>query len=213
MYTVGEFAKLINRSVHTVQRWDVTGRLKAHRTPTNRRYYTHQQYLEYLGIVAKDASKNVVYIRVSSGSQKNDLQNQKKALEEFCKAKGLEVAEWYQDIGSALNYNRKKFLTLLEEVEQGKVKKIIIAHKDRLVRFGYEWIESFCWRHGTEIITMSNESLSPEQEITKDILTILHVLSCRSYGLRKYKDEISKEIQNKASKKDQKKAGRTGRTM
>lgn len=201
MYTIGEFAKIINRSVRTLQRWDHEERLKAKRTPTNRRYYTHQQYLEYIGIVAKEEAKNIVYTRVSSSSQKKDLKNQKKSLEEFCQASGLNVDEWYQDVGSALNYNRKNFLKLLEEVEQGKIKKIIIAHKDRIVRFGYEWIENFCKKHGTEIITMGNETLSPEQEITKDILTILHVFSCRVYGLRKYKNEISKEIQNKVKEK------------
>jgi predicted site-specific integrase-resolvase len=213
MYSIGEFAKLVHRTVRTLQQWDYDGKLTAYRTPTNRRYYTHDQYLEYIGIKAKEESKTVVYLRVSSPSQKNDLKNQRKSLEEFCKNSGIAINEWYQDIGSALNYKRLQFAKLLEEVEQGKVKIIVIAHKDRLVRFGFEWVEEFCVRHGAKIITMENETLSPEQEIVKDILTILHVFSCRIYGLRKYKDEISKEVQNKATKKNKKKALPRGRTM
>lgn len=198
MYSTGEFAKLIHRTVRTLQQWDHTGKLKAFRTPTNRRYYTHNQYLEYMGLKAQDISKNIAYLRISSPSQKDDLKNQRKALEQFCQNAGYAIDGWYQDIGSALNYTRKNFTILMNEVEQGKVKSIIIAHKDRLVRFGYEWIEEFCERHGTKIITMEQETLSPEQEIVKDILTILHVFSCRIYGLRKYKNEISQKIQDKS---------------
>jgi predicted site-specific integrase-resolvase len=205
MYAVGEFAKLINRSVKTLHRWDKDGRLKAHRTPTNRRYYTHQQYLEYLGIVASEKSKEVAYIRVSSRAQKKDLENQKRSLEDFCRARGIGIEEWYEDIASGLNYNRKRFLRLLEEVEAGKIKRIVIAHRDRLVRFGYEWIENYCKRHGAEIVTMGNEVLSPEEEIVKDIVSILHVFSCRIYRLRKYKTEISKEIKvTKADRREKK---------
>ncbi len=197
MYSIGEFAKLIHKTVRTLQQWDYDGKLKAYRTPTGRRYYTHMQYLEYMGLSASQKSKNVAYLRISSPGQKDDLRNQRKAMEEFCKNGGYPVDEWYQDVGSALNYTRPNFARLLKEVEQGRIKTIFIAHKDRLVRFGYEWIEEFCEQHGAKIITMENETLSPEQEIVKDILTILHVFSSRIYGLRKYKNEISKEVQGK----------------
>lgn len=75
-------------------------------------------------------------------------------------------------------------------VEQGSVSKIIIAHKDRLVRFGFEWFDIFCQNHGTEIIIMNNESLSPQEEMTQDLLSIIHCFSSRLYGLRKYKKTI-----------------------
>ena len=76
MYSVGEFSKLINRSVNTLQRWDRDGVLVAKRTKTNRRYYTEEQLLEYKGIKASEKSKVYAYVRVSLNNQKDDLNNQ-----------------------------------------------------------------------------------------------------------------------------------------
>ena len=100
-YRLNEFAKLINRSVKTLQKWDRFGKLKAYRTATNRRYYTHDQDLEYMGLAQNDAlskKKVIVYYRVSSASQKDDMKSQKQALETFCAARGLAVDEWLYDI-------------------------------------------------------------------------------------------------------------------
>ncbi|OFY71430.1 MAG: inosine-5-monophosphate dehydrogenase [Bacteroidetes bacterium RIFCSPLOWO2_12_FULL_37_12] len=197
MYRLNEFAKLIGKSVQTLQRWDREGIFKAHRNKLNRRYYIHDQYLEYIGQKASHDKKNIVYYRVSSSGQKGDLENQKKAIEQFCIAQGIAVSEWVSDIGSGLNYTRKNFLSLMEMVERGEVTQIIVAHKDRLVRFGFEWFESFCKNHGTKILVMNNESLSPEEEMTKDLLSIIHCFSSRLYGLRKYKKKIKEIIYEK----------------
>jgi len=191
IYAPRELGKLIGRTTQTLQLWDRKGLLKAHRTPTNRRYYTHDQYLQVIGQKAKE-QKIVVYCRVSSAGQKNDLESQKKAVEQFCIAAGKPVALWLQDIGSGLNYKRKNFIALMEMVEQGEVSEIVIAHKDRLVRFGYEWFEKFCRDHGATLTVMNAETLSPEEEMTQDLLSIIHCFSSRLYGLRKYKKQIAK---------------------
>ena len=196
MYSIGEFAKLINKSVKTLQRWDYTNVLIAHRSPKGRRYYTEDQLLEYKGIKATSISKNIAYIRVSGNSQKEDLKNQKDFVSQFCLSKGVELDEWYSDIGSGLNYNRKNFNKLLSEVEHGNVKIIVIAHKDRLIRFGYEWFERFCVNHGCKILIINDEKLSPESEMIQDLINIIHVFSCRIYGLRKYKDKIKNDNTN-----------------
>ena len=177
--------------------------MKAHRTPQNRRYYTHDQYLEYIGQKATEEKNTIVYIRVSSGTQKPDLKNQMAALEQFCAARGYAVAQWMQDIGSGLNYKRKQFNELMEKVERGEVSRIVIAHKDRLVRFGFEWFERFCKNHGTKVIAMNNESLSPEEEMTRDMLSIVHCFSSRLYGLRKYKKNITAMITEKPGENGQ----------
>lgn len=197
IYSIKEFSNLVGRSIKTLQRWDVEKTLIAHRNPKNRRYYTHDQYLNYIGVKADPDKKVVVYIRVSSSNQKTDLVSQKAALEQYCMACGYCIDEWISEIGSGLNYNRKNFNKLLEEVELGQVHKIIIAHKDRLIRFGFEWFENFARRHGTHIEVMNNESLSPEQEMTKDLLSIIHCFSSRLYGLRKYKTSINEIIKAK----------------
>ena len=188
-YKINEFAKMINVSVRTLERWDNEGTLKAFRTPTDRRYYTHTQYLAYIGesLHGKIKGKTVIYTRVSGRGQKDDLVNQVQFLRQYANAKGIIVGLVLEDIGSGLNYNRKKWNQLLLMCQKGEVKQILIAHKDRFIRFGYGWFEQFLKAFGVEIIVVNNETLSPEQELVQDLISITHVFSCRIYGLRKYK--------------------------
>ena len=202
-YKPKDFAELLGVSVKTLQRWDRDGILKANRTPTDRRYYTYDQYLQFKGIQTEnDIRDTVIYARVSTRNQKDDLQNQVEFLKQFCNAKGIIVNQCVEDFGSGLNYNRKKWNKLLDEVMSNKIKTIVISNKDRFIRFGYDWFEKFCEKFNTKIIIVNNETLSPNEELVQDIISILHVFSCRLYGLRKYKnqikedEEIAKELQN-----------------
>ena len=202
-YKPKDFAELLGVSVKTLQRWDRDGILKANRTPTDRRYYTYDQYLQFKGIQTENDIRDVViYARVSTKNQKDDLQNQVEFLKQFCNAKGMIVNQCIEDFGSGLNYNRKKWNQLLDEVMENKIKTIVISSKDRFIRFGYEWFEKFCMKFNTTIMVVNNEALSPNEELVQDIISILHVFSCRLYGLRKYKnqikedEEIAKELQN-----------------
>lgn len=202
-YKPKDFAELLGVSVKTLQRWDRNGILKANRTPTDRRYYTYEQYLQFKGIQTdNDIRDIVIYARVSTRNQKDDLHNQVEFLKQFCNAKGIIVNQCIEDFGSGLNYNRKKWNKLLEEVMENKIKTIIISSEDRFIRFGYDWFKRFCKKFNTEIIIVNNESLSPNEELVQDFISILHVFSCRLYGLRKYKnqikedDDIVKELQN-----------------
>ena len=202
-YKPKDFAELLGVSVKTLQRWDRDGILKANRTPTDRRYYTYDQYLQFKGIQTEnDIRDTVIYARVSTRNQKDDLQNQVEFLKQFWNAKGIIVNQCVEDFGSGLNYNRKKWNRLLDEVMANKIKTIVISNKDRFIRFGYDWFEKFCGKFNTKIIIVNNETLSPNEELVQDIISILHVFSCRLYGLRKYKkqikedEEIAKELQN-----------------
>lgn len=188
-YSPREFGSLIGKTTKTLQRWDRKGILKAHRSITHRRYYTHDQYALVTGQKAQKR-RLVTYCRVSSAGQKKDLISQKNAVESFCFAVGKVIDEKMEDIGSGLNYKRKQFVNLMEMVERGEVSEIVVAHKDRLVRFGFEWFEKFCEDHGVTILVMNADTLSPEQEMTKDLLSIIHCFSSRLYGLRKYKKKI-----------------------
>ena len=202
-YKPKDFAELLGVSVKTLQRWDREGILKANRTPTDRRYYTYDQYLQFKGMQTENDIRDVViYARVSTRNQKDDLQNQVEFLKQFCNAKGIIVNQCIEDFGSGLNYNRKKWNKLLEEVMENRIKTIVISSKDRFIRFGYDWFEKFCEKFHTKIIIVNNEALSPNEELLQDIISILHVFSCRLYGLRKYKNQIkedegiAKELQN-----------------
>jgi predicted site-specific integrase-resolvase len=196
-YSPKQFGELIGRSTLTLQRWDREGRLRAHRSPvSNRRFYTHDQYLEYMGVKPEAERLTIAYTRVSGVAQKPDLVNQVKALEQFCLEQAVTIDEWMQDIGSGLNYKRKQFLRLFELIEQGRVKTLILAHRDRLVRFGFEWFEAFCERHGTKIVVMNNEKLSPEREMVEDLIAITTIFSARFHGLRSYKRTLEKAVKH-----------------
>ena len=193
-YKPKDFAELIGVSVKTLQRWDRNGTLKANRTPTDRRYYTYEQYLQFKGINTENDNRQIViYARVSTRNQKDDLHNQVSFLRQFCNAKGIIVDRCIEDYGSGLNYNRKKWNELLDEVMEQKIKTIIVTHKDRFIRFGYDWFEKFCMKFNTTIVVVNNEELSPQEELVQDIVSILHVFSCRLYGLRKYKKQIERD--------------------
>ena len=202
-YSPKNFSKLVGVSVFTLQRWDRNGTLTAHRTPTNRRYYTHDQYLQYRGLVSDEQGKTIAYARVSSPSQKKDLILQKDALRAYCLEQIIKVDQWIEDIGSALNYQRKGFNQVIEDIELGHVKRLVIGYEDRLVRFGYDWFEAFCERHGTEIVVVNGESFSPEQELVKDLLAIVTVFSARLHGLRSQKNAIRAAVLGKEVKDDQ----------
>lgn len=204
MYKPNQFAEMLGVSVKTLQRWDNDGKLIANRTPTDRRYYTHKQYLDYVN--ESKRGKVVIYTRVSSSNQKDDLVNQVNFLQQYANAKGLIVDEIIEDLGSGLNYNRKKWNKLIDESINGQVSKIIITHKDRFIRFGYDWFERFLLNLGVEIILVNNEKLSPQEELVQDLISIIHVFSCRIYGLRKYKTKIERDEEVVESIQDRDKA-------
>jgi putative resolvase len=202
-YSPKQFGKLIGKSVNTLQKWDRKGILPALRSPTNRRYYTHEQYLQYRGLVSSEQGKVIAYARVSSLSQKKDLVMQKEALRAYCLEHGIKVDQWIEDIGSALNYKRKGFNEVVEQIELGQVGRLIIAYQDRFVRFGYDWFEAFCERHGTAITVMNGETFSPEEELVRDLIAIVTVFSARLHGLRSYKNAIRAAALGKEVKDDQ----------
>ena len=101
--------------------------------------------------------------------------------------------EHLSDIGSGLNYNRLKWNQLLQDVEDRKIDKIYVTYKDRFVRFGFDWFANFCKRHGSEIVVVNNPKTSPDRELVDDLVSIIHVFSCRLYGLRRYKTKIEKD--------------------
>lgn len=190
MFNIGKFAKEVGVTPTTLRRWHKDGKLIPCKvTSTGNRYYSQQQLDEYLGKSSSNNSKIIIYARVSSSNQKDDLENQVEFLKQYANAKGY-ITEVCTDIGSGLNYKRKAWNTLLKRIQNGEIKKIIIAHKDRFIRFGFDWFYEFCSGFGCEIEVVNNEKLSPEQEMIQDLISIIHVFSCRIYGLRKYKEDI-----------------------
>jgi predicted site-specific integrase-resolvase len=174
-----EMANKIGVTVTTLQRWDRSGKLVANRTPTNRRYYTEEQLNEYLGIKKDNPRKNVAYARVSNFGQKDDLKNQIEFLRNYVNGKGVILDDVIPDIASGLNYKRKKWNLLIDDIMSNKIDKIYVTYKDRFVRFGFDWFASLAKKFNTEIVVLNNPDLSPLEELTEDLISIIHVFSCR----------------------------------
>ena len=177
----------------TLQKLDRNGKLPATgRTSTGRRWYSEADIDSYFGVPATPAEDRipVLYCRVSSAAQRPDLENQKRVLGDFCAARGLDNLEWITEIGGGLNFERPKFLALMDRIERREISHLVIAHKDRLTRFGYVWFARFCKMHGCEILVLNNETLSPEREMVEDLMTIVHCFSSRLDGLRNYKKSL-----------------------
>jgi predicted site-specific integrase-resolvase len=192
-----EFSNRIGVSEQTLRNWDNTGKLIAKRTKGNHRFYTEDDYKDYMGISSKNQKKSYIYARVSTRNQKDDLENQIEFLKQYTNSKGIIVDDCLTDIGSGMNYKRKKWNELLNMVMQDKVDNIYVSYKDRFVRFGFEWFEQLCKKHQTNLIVVNNEKTSPEQEFVDDLIAIIHVFSCRVYGLRKYKKKVGDDFKCK----------------
>ena len=197
--STGKAAQLLGVTVKTLQRWEREGRLvPAGRTESNRRKYTESQLRTYLGQVQalKVPSRIVAYCRVSSSAQRPDLANQRAILEQFTVARGLANVEFIEEVGGGLNFSRKRFCALMDAIGRDEVAILVLAHRDRLTRFGFEWFEHYAATHGCELLVLNQEHLSPEQEMVQDLMTIVHCFSSRLYGLRNYRKQLNKALED-----------------
>ena len=119
-------------------------------------------------------------------------------MEQFCLASEIAVDEWIQEIGSGMNFKRKKFLSLMSRIQQGEVAQLLIAHKDRLCRFGFDYFAWLALENNFYIQVVNQELLSPQPEMVEDLMAIIHTFSGRLYGLRKYKKDLKKVITNES---------------
>ena len=168
---------------NTLRRWANDGRIEHIRSPGGRRLYNVDAFLrEEVGVAV------VLYARVSSYAPKDALRGQVALLQSR-----YPEAEIIKDIGGGLNGKRKGLVALLERLHGGEKLRLVVAHKDRLARFGFELIEWLAKQNGGEIVVLDESKCRPEQELTQDILSLLDTFSCRLYGLRKYRDKIKED--------------------
>lgn len=204
MMSTGKAAKLLGVSVKTLQRWEREGRLiPVARTDSNRRLYTEAQIRTFIGLqqhLTAEPTRLVAYCRVSRAAQKLDLIHQRKVLEEFVVARGLANVEFIEEIGGGMNFKRKYFLALMDSIGRREVKTLILAHQDRLTRFGFEWFEHYARSNDCEILVLNQERLSPDQEIVQDLMTVMHDFSSRIHGLTAYRQQLNALLKNNTNK-------------
>jgi predicted site-specific integrase-resolvase len=182
--TPPEACKLLSVSEKTLRNGDEAGKIKTIRTPTNQRRYDIDSMLSE-GI---DSRITALYCRVSSAKQKEDLSRQISHLQGI-----YPQGQVFKDIGAGLNFKRKSLLSLLGQVMSGTVSQIVVGHQNRLARFGCDLIRWICEQNDCKLVVLGRTDLSPEREMVEDILAIIHVFSCRLYGLGKYKSTIKED--------------------
>lgn len=192
MLKTGAAARRLGVTPKTLQRWDRCGTFSPlARSPTGLRLYGEAQIAERIGMQLRAPPHRIIaYCRVSSGAQKPDLRNQRRVLEDFCTARGLANVEYIEEIGGGLNFKRRHFLELTDAIGRGEVRTLVLAHRDRLTRFGYEWFEHLAHQNGCELLVLNQERLSPEQEMVQDMMTVVHCFSSRLDGLRNYRRQL-----------------------
>ena len=198
---IGEAAKLLGVSVQALRNWEMEGKIMpSHRTPGGQRMY---DLAELIG-VNDLTSPTIGYARVSRSDQKEDLERQHAVLEAFCDKNGWQT-EIIRDLGSGVNYNKKGLHRLLELLVQGQMSRLVITHKDRLLRFGGEIIFRICELKGIEVVIINKgEQPSFEEELTQDILEIMTVFCAKLYGRRSHKSKkMAEEIEKIVSEEKQ----------
>ena len=190
LVTVGEASEILGVSISTLRRWDKDGKLKPEKTASgHRRYDISKLKPELYGESKLEARKTVAYARVSSHDQKPDLERQKQVLELYCAKQGW-TYEIISDLGSGMNYHKKGLKRLLNDVLSEKVGRLVIAHKDRLLRFGAELIFAICEAKQVEVVILNQgEDTTFEEDLAKDILEIITIFSARLYGSRSQKNQ------------------------
>jgi predicted site-specific integrase-resolvase len=164
--------------------------IESYKTKAGHRRYNVAAYLGH-----QQQSTTICYCRVSSPKQRYDLERQ---------VKQYPGAEVVKDVGSGRYAKRRGLKSLLERAMRGEQLNIVVAHRDRLARFGFELIEWIVQQNGGKIVVLKQTNYSPEQELTNDLLSILHVFSCRMHGLRNYRTQVRKVLSEQEAKSETK---------
>ena len=190
LVAVAEAAKFLGVSKTTLRRWESEGRLLPdERTPGGQRRYDLARLRPNAFHAGSHARTTIAYARVSSHDQKADLQRQVRMLEMFCSANGWSFAI-LSDLGSGMNYRKRGLRNLLERIVAGDVDRLVLTHKDRLLRFGSELVFAICELKDIEVVIINQgEEPSFEEDLAQDVLEIVTVFSARLYGSRSPKNK------------------------
>lgn len=190
LLSIKEASKLLGVSESTLRRWEREKKLiPDERTKGNQRRYRLSSIRPEMVYGQKIERKTIAYARVSSHGQKADLERQKQVLELYCASNGWNF-ELISDLGSGINYNKKGLKRLINAIIDDEVGRIVITHKDRLLRFGAELIFSICEAKEVEVLIINKgEDTSFEEDLAKDVLEIITVFSARLDGARSRKNQ------------------------
>ncbi len=189
LVAIGEASQVLGVSIDTLRRWEAAGKLIPERTVAGHRRYDLAKLKPELFHTDTSERRTVAYARVSSHDQKNDLERQKQVLELYCARQGWTFTV-VADLGSGMNYRQKGLKRLLNDVVEGRIGRLVITHKDRLLRLGAELVFAICEAKEVEVVILNQgEDTSFEEDLAKDVLEIITVFSARLYGSRSRKNQ------------------------
>ncbi|NES65344.1 MAG: IS607 family transposase [Okeania sp. SIO2D1] len=185
LLTVSQAAELLGVSTKTIRRWETEGRIKSIRTEGGHRRFTVSNLIGN----KQDNSLTVAYARVSSNDQKDELERQKIVLEAYCAKQGWSF-EVISDLGSGLNYRKKGLIKLIKLICSEQVERLVLTHKDILLRLGSDLIFTLCEIFGTEVVIINrSEDSTFEEVLAEDVIEIITIFSARLYGSRNDKNK------------------------
>jgi putative resolvase len=192
MIKISKLAKDLNITRTTLYNWKREGKIDFIKSNTGRNYVSIDTYNRLMGIVEKKTEKVVIYCRVSSTENKTNLDTQKNRLISYCNAKGYQVSEVIVEVGSGINDFRPKLIKLLEKNDYTK---IVVEHKDRLTRVGFNYLDTLCKVLGKEIEVVNNV-VTDEEDLIQDFVSIITSFCSRIYGKRRSKRNTEKLIKD-----------------
>ena len=196
--TAKEIKENLRISGVTLMKWKNSGKIK-YRKLSDRKVLYDIDSVESTEEQDNYNFKNVIYARVSTSGQKNDLQNQIEVIKNYMLSNGILVDEIYSDIASGMNEKRKQFNELMKSVFKREIKTIYITFKDRLSRFGFEYFREIFNYFGTKIVVLDDKeetNKTYQQELIEDLLAIIHLYSMKLYTNRKNKLKRIEELIN-----------------
>lgn len=197
--TSKEVLRLLGVTRQTLTKYVKQGVIKVTTLPNGRYNYDDESVYKFLN---KDIKrKTYIYARVSTPSQKRDLDNQIEMLKQFCFSNGYTIDGIYKDIASGISFQKRNdFFSLLDDVIAGKVCRVVISYKDRLSRVGFDLFYHLFLRFNCEIVAMSEigSTKLDSEEIFEEIISLLHCYSMKLYSKRRA-DNIRKALEDKES--------------
>lgn len=189
--------KLLGVTSQTLRNWDESGKISTTKSPSGVRLYSYKDICYILKRpYTVPTQRKVAYCRVSSKKQENDLERQK----DFFRT-NYPDHELVTDVGSGINWKRKGFISILDSAMSGNLSELVVAHRDRLCRFAFDLLKHIFQSRGVELVVLDEENhKSQDTELADDILSIIHVYSCRNMGRRRYKNKKSEDLSDGKSK-------------
>ena len=183
--SISEAAEVLGVSITTLRRWEAAGKLVAeHTAGGHRRYDLAKLRPELFRAADQGKRKTIAYVRVSSPDQKDDLERQQQLLQHYCTRQGW-TFDVVADLGSGVNYHKKGLRRIISDMLDGEVGRLVITHKDRLLRFGAELVFAICEAKNVEVVILNQgEDTGSEEDLANDVQEIVTVFGARLYGSR-----------------------------